>query len=79
MKELSTGGIRRDMGLVPLRDSDLTKRIMNELCIENRELQLKEKANDVVGSVQGRLFEQENIKASRKQILPIVQKALDIQ
>lgn len=75
MKELETGGIRRDMGFYPLRDSERTNKVMNELSITNREyLGLTNKECD---QLQGRLFEQQNIKASRKQILPIVQKVLD--
>lgn len=80
MKELNTGGIRRDIGLVPLRDSDLTKQIINRLSIENREyLKLREKTNDIIRFMQGQIYEQENVKASRKQILPIVQKVLENQ
>lgn len=75
MKELETGCIRRDIGLLPLRDTELAKKVINELCTKNREyLLLENKACDLL---QGRLFEQKNVKASRKQILPIVQKVLD--
>lgn len=77
LKELDEG-IRRDIGLVPLRDSDLAKAIFNALCIENGDyLKLAKKPNDLLTAKQGYLFEQGNIKASRKQILPIVQKALN--
>lgn len=76
MKELDDG-IRRDIGFVPLRDSALAKTIFNILCVENADyLKLEEKSNELLTSKQVYLFEQRNIRASRKQILPIVQKAL---
>lgn len=75
MKELKTGGIRRDMGLLPLRNTELSTKVINKLSVENREfLELKNKPCDLL---QGQLFEQQNVKASRKQILPIIQKILD--
>ncbi|XP_031625962.1 exopolyphosphatase PRUNE1 [Contarinia nasturtii] len=75
MKELTTGGIRRDIAIVTLRESELTKKVIEKLTIENREyLQLQDKHNDLL-AVQ--LFEQQNVKASRKQISPIIQKALN--
>lgn len=78
LKEIEDGGIRRDIGLLPLKDSDLNKQIMNELCIVHQDyLQLEAKSSDLFGLVKGVLFEQKNLKASRKQILPIIQKILD--
>lgn len=80
LKELESGDVRRDIGLMVLRDSDVGKQIQNEVCITNREyLQLEEKCSDIFGSVQGLLFEQKNIRASRKQIMPIIQTVLDSQ
>lgn len=74
MKELDTGGIRRDMGFFPFRNTELANKVINELSIVNRDfLQLENKESNLL---QG-LFEQQNIKASRKQILPIVQKVFD--
>lgn len=75
MKELESGGIRRDVGLIALRDSELAKKVINELSTKNREYLMLE--NKVCDLLQGQLFEQQNVKASRKQILPIVQKVLD--
>lgn len=78
MKELVTGGIRRDFALIPLRNPNLGNEIMNKLSVENGEyLQLEEKSNTLLSSVNGRLFEQKNVKASRKQILPIIRSVLD--
>lgn len=78
MKELESGGIRRDLGLVILHESKLTEDVVKALSIENAEyLQLQEKTSDFAKPKQIRIFEQLNIKASRKQILPIVQKVLN--
>lgn len=75
MKELETGGIRRDIAMVPIRESAFAKKIVEKLCRENREyLKLVDKNSDLLS---GRLFEQQNVKVSRKQILPIIQKVLD--
>lgn len=78
MKELENGGFRRDIGLIPLHHSDLATKLIDAVCIKNRDyLQLEEKCNDIISSANGKLFEQKNLKASRKQILPIVQQVLD--
>lgn len=70
-------GFRRDIGLFALHDSDLTRQLIQALSIENREyLQLVEKCSrNMLSSIH--LYEQSNLKASRKQILPIIQKMLD--
>lgn len=79
MKELDGGGIQRDIGLFPLRQSDFTERLVNAVAIENRDyLQLERKCSDILNSEIGQLYEQKNLKASRKQILPIIQKILDL-
>lgn len=78
MQELKTGGIRRDLGLVILHESNLTEQVVNALSVESAEyLQLEEKTSELLNSKHIRIFEQQNIKASRKQILPIIQKTLD--
>lgn len=78
MKELKTGGIRRDLGLVILNETNLTRKVVNALTIEHADiLQLQEKTSDLLNSEHIRIFEQHNIKASRKQILPIVQTVLN--
>lgn len=77
MKELENGDIRRDIGLILLNDSELNKQIQQELTILNRDyLQLEDKNSELFSSVQ--LFEQKNIRASRKQILPIIKIVLDL-
>lgn len=78
MKELDIGGIRRDIGLFPLHQSDLTKQLINAVSVENQHyLQLNQKCGDILSSELGHLYEQNNLKASRKQILPIIQQILD--
>lgn len=78
MKELDSGGFRRDIGLIPLCHSDFTKQLINAVSIENRDyLELEQKCSEILNSAHGHLFEQKNLKASRKQILPIIQNILD--
>lgn len=78
LKQLESGGIRRDIGLFPLHDSELTTQLINALSIKNRDyFQFEQKCSDIISSAQGSLFEQKNLKASRKQIMPIIQKILD--
>lgn len=77
LKEIENG-IRRDIGLLPLRNSTLTTQIIDALSVANSEcLQLQAKVNKVFSTEHGLLFEQKNVKASRKQILPIIQQVLD--
>lgn len=78
VKELEVGGIRRDFAVVPLSDTNLAKRILNALTVDNGEyLQLEKKPNHILTARNVQLFEQGNVKASRKQILPIIQKVLN--
>lgn len=68
---------RRDLGIVILRDSQLAKDLVKAI-IDNAEyLQLEEKTSDLVNPEQIRMFEQNNVLASRKQIFPIVQQVLN--
>lgn len=79
MKELDGGGIRRDIGLFPLCRTDFTEQLVNAVSIENRDyLQLDRKCSDILSSEHGQLYEQKNLTASRKQILPIIQKILNL-
>lgn len=78
LKELPGGGVRRDLGLIVLRNTNLAKDVCKALSNDNGPyLQLKEKLMYSSDSLEVRLFEQLNVKASRKQILPIVQQILD--
>lgn len=76
MRELETGGIRRDIGLISMNESKLTETLVNAFSIEKSEfLQLEQKLQEYKGF----FYEQHNVKASRKQILPIVQNILNNQ
>lgn len=78
VKKFPFGDIRRDLALVQFRDSQHGKQIVNAIATENAEyLQLREKQTMPPESIKCQLFEQQNIKASRKQVLPIIQKILD--
>lgn len=69
---------RRDLGIVILRDSQLAKDLVKAISVDNAEyLQLEEKTSDLVNPEQIRMFEQNNVLASRKQIFPIVQQVLN--
>lgn len=79
-KELEHGGFRRDIGLVPIDQTDFTKELINAVSVKHRDqLQLEAKCTDILNSTHGHLFEQKNLTATRKQILPIIQKILDSQ
>lgn len=81
IKEIENNRIRRDLGVISLKHNTCVEKVLKNL-LESTEpdLQLKSKevANFVLDSVPfARFYEQINIKASRKQILPIVQKTID--
>lgn len=68
---------RRDLGIVILRDSQLAQDLVKAITVDNAEnLQLEEKTSDLIKPEQMRMFEQNNVSASRKQIFPIVQQVL---
>lgn len=81
MKEIENNGIRRDIGLIGLRENTCVTKILENL-LESTEpnLELKPKGihNAELSALPfGRFFDQLNLKASRKQVLPIVQKTID--
>lgn len=69
------GSVRRDLGIVPINSTELAERITRTLT-ESREPNLNLIAAET-SLATARLFNQINIRASRKQILPIVQGILD--
>lgn len=78
VKKSPSGDIRRDLALVRFNEAPHCKRIIDAITLEHSEfLQLKKKSVITPDSIECHLFEQENVKASRKQVLPIVQKILD--
>lgn len=82
MKEIENNGIRRDLGLISLTENTCVPRILDNLLRSTEpDLQLKPKeiATFIPNSLSfAQFFEQINIKASRKQILPIVQRTIDL-
>lgn len=78
MKELQNGSIRRDLGIIPLKKTNQNESIKEILLTScNPDLELVEKQITVTHSIPGQFFEQKNVKASRKQILPLVQEILN--
>lgn len=77
VKKQPSGEIRRDFALIQMQDSEIGKRIVDALAKKADFLQLKQKDLNSPDSIQCQLYEQENVQASRKQILPIVQMVLD--
>lgn len=76
MKVQDDGSVQRDLGIITLKSSDLTERILNALSTSvDPDLQLE--TNVIASNVcNSHFFKQKNIRASRKQISPIVQRVL---
>lgn len=72
-----SGEIRRDLALIQMQGSDVGTRLVAALARKADFLQLKQKDLNPPDSIQCQLYEQKNVQASRKQVLPIVQKVLD--
>lgn len=80
VKECPAGDVRRDLALIQFHESPHCKQIIDAVSIENADfLQLRKKDVVAPSTVKCQVFEQENIKATRKLILPLVQKVLDAQ
>lgn len=77
VRKQASGEIRRDLALIQMQESEVGKRIIAALAENGEFLQLKQKELNSPNSIECQLFEQENVRASRKQVLPIVQKVLD--
>lgn len=70
----TTDTVRRDLGLIILKETKLTKDLKNVITVDNfdlLELELKFEERKCF------FYEQHNIKASRKKILPILQDILN--
>lgn len=76
-KEQPSGEIRRDLALIQMQESKIGKRIVAALAENADFLQLKPKHLNAPVSIQCHVFEQKNVHASRKQVLPILQNVLD--
>lgn len=82
MKQIANDEIRRDLATLQLRDGEFSIDLVQEITTNNKmylDLQQKDSVYTVelLKEKAFTLFEQRNVKASRKQILPIVQKVLD--
>ncbi|XP_035780173.1 exopolyphosphatase PRUNE1-like [Anopheles albimanus] len=76
MKVLPDGSVRRDIGIIPIDDTPLAEKIISAL-LEQQNISFgleRIETNFVNGAV---FFQQHNLKASRKQLIPIVKSVLD--
>ncbi|XP_063700889.1 exopolyphosphatase PRUNE1 [Culicoides brevitarsis] len=69
------GVIHRDLGLINIRDEKLFEKVSEALQNYNPSLQLEARSN--ISFMSGQFFKQLNLKASRKQILPLTKAVLD--
>lgn len=75
MLVMKNGDVRRDLAIIAINPTKLANATFDILAINNADLlQLERKRLDLNGSI---VFEQKNIKASRKQILPLLQSMLE--
>lgn len=73
--QIDGGQVKRDLGLINVGED---QRLYDGLCdalMQNQKLELQEIHG--IDFPNGRFFEQINVKASRKQILPIAKSVLD--
>ncbi|KAJ6635440.1 Exopolyphosphatase PRUNE1 [Pseudolycoriella hygida] len=69
------GIVSRDLGVVNIKDLRLFDKIIERIADENSMLSLVPNENN--NFLNGKFYDQKNVKASRKQILPMVKKVLD--
>ncbi|KAG4076146.1 hypothetical protein HA402_011492 [Bradysia odoriphaga] len=69
------GQVSRDLGIVNFKDHHLFDKIVERLIDETSTLSLV--ADERVDFLDGKFYAQKNVKASRKQILPMVKNVLD--
>lgn len=74
MRELDMGEIRRDLAVVPMIPTTIGHKILQKLLDSKLGLQVVNIDSKQFGRIH--LYEQSNVKASRKQILPLVQQTL---
>lgn len=66
--------LHKDIGLLILRDNEQMNCLVNKLTVENKDyLSLIKKTTNILI-----VYEQLNVKVTRKQILPIIQKSLNV-
>uniref|UniRef100_A0A182JNP7 DHHA2 domain-containing protein n=1 Tax=Anopheles christyi TaxID=43041 RepID=A0A182JNP7_9DIPT len=74
MKVLPDGTVRRDVGIVPIDDKPLAEQIITALhACQEMNFELEEIP---CWEVKGTFYQQQNLKASRKQLIPIVKNVL---
>uniref|UniRef100_A0AAG5CTK1 DHHA2 domain-containing protein n=1 Tax=Anopheles atroparvus TaxID=41427 RepID=A0AAG5CTK1_ANOAO len=75
MKVLPDGSVRRDIGVVSINDEPLSEKICTALH-ENKEMDFA--LQKIIGptSCEGTFYQQHNLKASRKQLMPIIMNVL---
>ncbi|XP_035891475.1 exopolyphosphatase PRUNE1 isoform X2 [Anopheles stephensi] len=75
LKVLPDGCVRRDVGIVPIDDEPLAEKIVTALKASGQDtnFELEELPS---ADVKGTFFQQHNLKASRKQLMPIVKSVL---
>lgn len=78
LTETETGEIRRDIGIISLKESQFNN-LINEKLLSRDEiaLDLSTKQISLAGLPMAKFYEQRNIRASRKQILPVIQRFLN--
>uniref|UniRef100_A0A182S4W7 DHHA2 domain-containing protein n=1 Tax=Anopheles funestus TaxID=62324 RepID=A0A182S4W7_ANOFN len=74
LKVLPDGNVRRDIGIIPIDDEKLAEQIITALqaCKETN-FELEELSTS---DLKGKFFQQHNLKASRKQLMPIIKNVL---
>lgn len=78
MKQLENGRLRRDLAVVQLEDAAIGQKLLQKLLnSKNPDLELKTVHVATKGFDKIDLFEQLNVRASRKQILPLAKQILD--
>lgn len=79
MKELDIGGIRRDLAVLPTKHEALIgQKILQKLFdSENPDLGLQAVEIALEEFEKSNIYEQRNVKPSRKQILPMIKQILD--
>ncbi|XP_053659180.1 exopolyphosphatase PRUNE1 [Anopheles marshallii] len=74
LKVLPDGSVRRDVGIVPVDDEQLAEKIVTAIkACKEMNFELEELPTS---DVKGKFFQQHNLKASRKQLMPIVKSVL---
>nr|XP_029719141.1 exopolyphosphatase PRUNE1-like [Aedes albopictus] len=70
------GSVRRDLGIININDLNLQKQIVSAI-ISNAVIDFNVQKLDNISFLEGEFYEQMNIKASRKQLLPLINDVLD--